>query len=132
MKYCFNSFVLINAYSSFFNWYSVQVTHTWSMTTMNKLRENTSNVITLLSFMVAEIVVALVYTGRVIKKFQFVFWASSRMPRIKFFFCNTNYRQSTISEQVLKVFGQGQNCQNSTFKWPYQLYKTILEKCFFW
>ena len=45
--------------------------------------------------------------------------------------CNTNYSQSTISELVLKIFGQCQNCQNTTFEWPYQLYKTILEKYFF-
>ena len=28
------------------------------------------------------------------------------------FFCNRNYKQNTISEQVLKTFGQCQNCQN--------------------
>ena len=46
-------------------------------------------------------------------------------------FCNKNYRQSTISEQILETFGQSQNCQNKTFKWLYQLKKAILEKCFF-
>ena len=29
------------------------------------------------------------------------------------------------------MFGQCQNCQNSSFKWPYQQYKAILEKYFF-
>ena len=33
--------------------------------------------------------------------------------------------------QVLNIFGDGQNCQNKTFKWLYQVYKTILEKYFF-
>ena len=32
------------------------------------------------------------------------------------FFCNENKRQRTISEQILKTFGQCQNCQNLTFK----------------
>ena len=38
--------------------------------------------------------------------------------------CNENYRQNTIFEQNLKTFGECQNCQNLTFKWPYQLYKS--------
>ena len=46
------------------------------------------------------------------------------------FFC-IYYRQSTISQQILETFGQCQNCQNQTFKWLYQLYKTMLEKYFF-
>ena len=45
-------------------------------------------------------------------------------------FCNINYSHSAISEQVLKLFGQCQNCQNLIFEWPYQLYKTIFEKYF--
>ena len=47
------------------------------------------------------------------------------------FFCNRNYRQNTISQQILETFGQCQNCQYQTFKWLYQLYKAILEKYFF-
>ena len=41
------------------------------------------------------------------------------------FFCIRNYRQSTIFQQILKTFGQCQNCQYSTFEWPYQLYKSM-------
>ena len=33
--------------------------------------------------------------------------------------------------QVLNQFGDGQNCQNQTFKWLYQLYKSKYEKSFF-
>ena len=32
------------------------------------------------------------------------------------FFCYENKRQRTISEQILKTFGQCQNCQNLTFE----------------
>ena len=32
------------------------------------------------------------------------------------FFCYENKRQRAISEQILKTFGQCQNCQNLTFK----------------
>ena len=39
-------------------------------------------------------------------------------------FCNRNYRQNTIFQQNLKTFGECQNRQNLTFKWPYQLYKS--------
>ena len=34
-------------------------------------------------------------------------------------FCNINYSHSAISEQVLKLFGQCQNCQNLIFEQPY-------------
>ena len=40
------------------------------------------------------------------------------------FFCNRNNRPKTISEQILKTFGQCQNCQYQTFKQPYQLYES--------
>ena len=40
------------------------------------------------------------------------------------FFCNRFKRQRTISAQILKAFGQCQNCQYLTFKWPYQLNKS--------
>ena len=33
--------------------------------------------------------------------------------------------------QVLNIFGDGQNCQNQTFKWLYQLYKSKYQKNFF-
>ena len=33
--------------------------------------------------------------------------------------------------QVLNIFGDGQNCQNQTFKWLYQLYKSKYQKSFF-
>ena len=35
------------------------------------------------------------------------------------FFYDENKRQRTISEQIMKTFGQ---CQNLTFEYPYQLY----------
>ena len=34
--------------------------------------------------------------------------------------------------QVLNIFGDGQNCQNQTFKWLYQLNELKYEKSFFW
>ena len=46
-------------------------------------------------------------------------------------FCNREYWQSTISMQVLNIFGDGQNCQNQTFKWLYQLNESKYEKSFF-
>ena len=33
--------------------------------------------------------------------------------------------------QVLNIFGDGQNCQNQTFKWLYQLNESKYEKSFF-
>ena len=60
-------------------------------------------------------------------KFLLTFSALSRLLTIY----SQNYRQSTIFEQVLKIFGECQNCQNWTFKRPYQLYKAISEKYFF-
>ena len=33
--------------------------------------------------------------------------------------------------QVLKIFSDGQNCQNQTFKWLDQLYKSKYDKSFF-
>ena len=69
--------------------------------------------------------------GWTIKKCRIAFSASSRLPT-KEFFCNGNYRQNTIFEQNLKTFGQCQNFQNQTFKWPYQLYKSkfmYVESC---
>ena len=41
----------------------------------------------------------------------------------KKFFSNINNRQSTIFEQILKTFGQCQNCLYWTFKQPYKPYK---------
>ena len=49
--------------------------------------------------------------GRFLKRFHLAFSAFSRLPR-NFFFCNRNYGQRTLSEQVLKIFGDGQNHQN--------------------
>ena len=53
----------------------------------------------------------MVYNGSFIKKFHLAFSASWRLPWIKFFY-SRSYWQSTISEHVLKIFGQCQNCQN--------------------
>ena len=36
----------------------------------------------------------------------------SRLRRTKRKFCNGEQKQNTMSEQVLKIFGHGQNCQN--------------------
>ena len=46
-------------------------------------------------------------------------------------FYSRKYRQSAISEPILVTFGGCQNCQNQTFNWPYQLYKSKYEKYFF-
>ena len=46
-------------------------------------------------------------------------------------FCNRRHWQSTISMQVLNIFSDGQNCQNQTFKWLYQLNESKYEKSFF-
>ena len=56
------------------------------------------------------------------KKCLLPFSAASIQPTLEIFFCNRNNRQSTIFEQNLETFGQCQNCQNLTFKWPYELY----------
>ena len=55
----------------------------------------------------------------------------SRLPRIKKRICNGNRGQSTISEQVFKIFGHCQNHQNQTLKWPYLPKKSRYENSFF-
>ena len=54
------------------------------------------------------------------KKVSFAIFSSIHTTYTGNFFCNRNNRQSTIFEQNLETFGQCQNCQNLTFKWPYQ------------
>ena len=64
------------------------------------------------------------------KKFQFAFSASSRLPKIEISFV-IKITDKLLSLTILKIFGQCQNCQNSIFTWPYQLYKAISGKHFF-
>ena len=52
------------------------------------------------------------------KKLSFDIFSNIKTTSIVDFFCNRNYRQGSISEQILNTFGQCQNCQIQTFEQP--------------